>query len=257
MCGIVGYIGSNEAYPILINGLHRLEYRGYDSAGLALINDKGVLNVYKARGKVEVLENFCNSRDTSGTIGIAHTRWATHGEPSEKNAHPHLSNDGKIAAVHNGTIENYALLKEVLIKHGCEFHSETDTEVLVVLIEYMMKTNECDLVEAVRLALQKVVGAYAIAVIDVDDPDTIVAAKKSSPLAIGIGEGEFYLGSDASPIIEYTNKVVYLNDDEIAIIRRNEELRVITNENKPTPIAVKTLELSLSQAREGDILISC
>lgn len=251
MCGIVGYLGYREAYPVLTGGLHRLEYRGYDSAGLALINSDNKLNVYKTRGKVSVLEQYCSSRDISGTTGIAHTRWATHGEPNDINAHPHTGNSGRIVAVHNGTIENYAVLKQALLKHGYTFRSETDTEVLVVLIEYMQQTNGCDLVEAVRLALKQVVGAYAIAVIDAEDPDMIVAARKSSPLAIGIGENEIFLGSDASPIIEYTNKVVYLNDDEIAIIKRGEPLKVITQDNEETPVRVTELELTLSQLEKG------
>ena len=251
MCGIVGYIGEREAYPILIGGLHRLEYRGYDSAGVALIDPEGRLNIYKAHGKVSHLEKFCESREVSGTIGIAHTRWATHGEPNDINSHPHLSNNGRIAVVHNGTIENYDVLKKALLEHGYTFYSETDTEVLAVLIEYMQTVNGCSTQEAVRLALNKVVGAYALAVIDIESPDTLIAARKSSPLAIGIGEGEFFLGSDASPIIEYTNRIVYLNDDEMAVIRRGEELRVYTLENTPAPIAVQELELTISQLEKG------
>ena len=251
MCGIVGYIGYREAYPILISGLHRLEYRGYDSAGVALIDPKGDLNVYKAQGKVSHLEKYCENRNVSGTLGIAHTRWATHGEPSDINAHPHLSNNGKIAVVHNGTIENYAVLKKALVERDYFFHSETDTEVLAVLIEYMQTVNSCSLREAVRLALNEVVGAYALAVIDIEDPDEIIAARKSSPLAIGVGEGEYFLGSDASPIIEYTNRIVYLNDDEMAVIRRNQSLEVFTLENTPAPVAVQELQLSISQLEKG------
>ena len=251
MCGIVGYIGYREAYPILISGLHRLEYRGYDSAGVALIDSKGDLNVYKAQGKVSHLEKYCGNRNVSGTLGIAHTRWATHGEPSDINAHPHLSNNGKIAVVHNGTIENYAVLKKALVERDYFFHSETDTEVLAVLIEYMQTVNSCSLREAVRLALNEVVGAYALAVIDIEDPDEIIAARKSSPLAIGVGEGEYFLGSDASPIIEYTNRIVYLNDDEMAVIRRNQPLEVFTLENTPAPVAVQELQLSISQLEKG------
>lgn len=246
MCGIVGYIGYRNAFPILINGLKRLEYRGYDSAGVALIADNGDLNVHKSKGKISDLERFCGSKDVTGTIGIAHTRWATHGEPSDMNAHPHVSNSGKIAIVHNGTIGNYGILKDALIRNGCFFHSETDTEVLVVLIEYIKQYNGCGLVEAVRLALQKVVGAYAIAVIDIENPDTIIAARKSSPLAIGIGDGETFLGSDASPIIEFTNKGVYLNDDEIAVIHRNNPLEVLTLDNQPGEITVKELDLDIA-----------
>ena len=251
MCGIVGYLGYRDAYPILIGGLYRLEYRGYDSAGLALINDNGFLEIYKTKGKVNILDKFCESKNTTGTIGIAHTRWATHGEPSDRNAHPHLSNNGKIAVVHNGTIENYALLKDALIEHGRTFVSDTDTEVLVELIEYAKETNQCSIVEAVRLALRQVVGAYAIAVLDVECPNMLVAARKSSPLAIGIGENEFFLGSDASPIIEYTNKVVYLNDDEIAILRRNTPLDIINLDNIPTQFSIRELELTLAQLEKG------
>lgn len=251
MCGIVGYIGNSQCYPILIKGLHRLEYRGYDSAGVAIINPDNQLNLYKTHGKVSDLENYCVSKDVSGTIGIAHTRWATHGEPNDINAHPHKSADGDIAIVHNGTIENYNVLKKALIKHGCTFKSETDTEVLVQLIEYIKSTNNCTLVEAVTEALGQVVGAYAIAVIDRNTPDTIVAARKSSPLVIGIGEDATYLASDATPIIDYTDQVVYLNDDEIAIIKKNEPLRVITIDNEPSNIDIQTLKLSVSQLEKG------
>ncbi len=251
MCGIVGYIGFRDAYPVLINGLHRLEYRGYDSAGVAIIDTDSDLNVYKAKGKVRGLEKYCSDKDISGTLGIAHTRWATHGEPNNINAHPQLSNSGKIAIVHNGTIENYGVLKEALKEKGCFFHSETDTEVLAELIEYVKNEENCTLLEAVRLALKQVIGAYAIAVIDVQSPDTIIAARKSSPLAIGIGNGETFLGSDASPIIEYTNKIVYLNDDEIAVISRTEPLLVINNDNIPSPVKIQELELNVSQLEKG------
>lgn len=251
MCGIVGYLGFRDAFPILINGLHRLEYRGYDSAGVALIDTDGDLNVYKTKGKVDDLERYCSGKDISGTIGIAHTRWATHGEPNDINAHPQVSNSGRIAMVHNGTIENYAVLKDALIQNGCFFYSETDTEVLVELIEYIKQTEGCTLVEAVRLAIRKVVGAYAVAVIDIENPDTVIAARKSSPLAIGIGEGEIFLGSDASPIIEYTNKIVYLNDDEIAIIRRDSPLEVLTTDNQPGDITVQELDLDIAQLEKG------
>lgn len=251
MCGIVGYIGSEPAYPILIKGLHRLEYRGYDSAGVALLNPENQLNIYKSRGKVNDLERFCESKDCSGTLGIAHTRWATHGEPNDVNAHPHYSQSGKLALVHNGTIENYSVLREALEQHGREFRSETDTEVLVQLIEYIRDTNSCSTLDALREALKQVVGAYAIALIDRDQPDLLFAARKSSPLVIGIGEGETFLGSDASPLIEYTNKVVYLNDDEIAIISRNEPLQVITNDNTPGNIDIQTLRMSVSQLEKG------
>ncbi len=251
MCGIVGYIGNSQCFPVLIKGLHRLEYRGYDSAGVAIINQDNQLNLYKTRGKVADLENFCQSKDVDGTIGIAHTRWATHGEPNDVNAHPHVSADGDIAIVHNGTIENYNVLKQALIEHGREFKSETDTEVLVQLIQYIKDTNNCTLIEAVTEALGQVVGAYAIAVIDRNTPDTIIAARKSSPLVIGIGEDATYLASDATPIIDYTDKVVYLNDDEIAIIKKNEPLRVITSDNEPSNIDIQTLKLSVSQLEKG------
>ena len=251
MCGIVGYIGNSQCFPVLIKGLHRLEYRGYDSAGVAIINKENKLNLYKTRGKVADLENFCQSKDIDGTIGIAHTRWATHGEPNDVNAHPHVSADGDIAIVHNGTIENYNVLKQALIEHGCEFKSETDTEVLVQLIQYIKDTNNCTLIEAVTEALSQVVGAYAIAVIDRKTPDTIIAARKSSPLVIGIGDDATYLASDATPIIDYTDKVVYLNDDEIAIIKKDEPLRVITSDNEPSNIDIQTLKLSVSQLEKG------
>ena len=251
MCGIVGYIGTRDAYPILINGLHRLEYRGYDSAGVALLNQSGNLNVYKALGKVADLESAVESKDLGGTCGIAHTRWATHGEPSVANAHPHFSEDREIAIVHNGTIENYSVLREALEQHGYSFSSETDTEVLVQLIEYIRVTSGCTLLEAMRTALQQVVGAYAIAVIDKNDPDTILAARKSSPLVIGIGDGETFIGSDATPLIEHTNRVVYLRDDEIAIIHRNAPLEVLTHDNIPADIDIQTLKLTVSQLEKG------
>ncbi len=251
MCGIVGYIGHRPAYEILIKGLHRLEYRGYDSAGVALLKQDGALNVYKTRGKVADLERFCQSKDVDGSIGIAHTRWATHGEPNDINAHPHYSKSGKIALVHNGTIENYNVLKEALEMHGCKFKSETDTEVLVQLIEYIKESNSCTLVDAVREALKEVVGAYAIAVVDTDNPDMVIGARKSSPWVIGVGEGETFLASDATPIVEFTNKVVYLNDDEIAIIRRGEPLQIITTDNRPGEIDIKTLRMSVSQLEKG------
>lgn len=251
MCGIVGYIGNKPAYEILIKGLHRLEYRGYDSAGVAMIDADSHLNLYKTRGKVADLEAFCQEKNISGNVGIAHTRWATHGEPNDINAHPHFSRSGKIALVHNGTIENYSVLKEALEMQGCEFRSETDTEVLVQLIDYIKTSNKCTLVEAVREALKEVVGAYAIAVLDTEHPETIIGARKSSPLVIGIGKDEFFLASDATPIIEYTNQVVYLNDDEIAIITRGEGLKIITVDNVPTTIDIQTLRLSVSQLEKG------
>lgn len=251
MCGIVGYVGDSNAYDILLKGLHRLEYRGYDSAGVAMINSAGNLNVYKTIGKVDNLEAFCRDKDVAGGTGIAHTRWATHGEPSDCNAHPHFSEDGEIAIVHNGTIENYKVLKDALIQNGCSFKSETDTEVLVQLIEYIKKHNSCPLLDAVREALRQVVGAYAIAVIDKNNPDTIIAARKSSPLVIGIGDGEMFIGSDATPIVEYTKEVVYLNDNEIAVVSKNQPLKIINLDNDEAKVDVKTLELSISQLEKG------
>ena len=251
MCGIVGYIGNNNAYDILIKGLHRLEYRGYDSAGVAIVSPEGQLNVYKSMGKVSNLEAYCKDKNKEGVIGIAHTRWATHGEPSDCNAHPHFSEDGNIALVHNGTIENYKVLKEALLQHGCRFHSDTDTEVLVQLIEYIRLTNNCSLLDAVREALKEVVGAYAIAVIEKNNPDQIIAARKSSPLVVGIGEDEMFLASDATPIVEYTDNVVYVKDEEIAVIRRGEPLKLVNLENQEAEINVKKLKVSISELEKG------
>lgn len=251
MCGIVGYIGFRDAYPILIKGLHRLEYRGYDSAGVALLNNGNNLAVYKTKGRVNDLEEFSKDKDISGTIGIAHTRWATHGEPSNANAHPHYSQTETIALIHNGIIENYAVLKAKLLKNGYTFQSSTDTEVLVQFIEYVRILNKCDLFSAVQIALKQVVGAYAIAIIEKGNPDQIIAARKSSPLVIGVGEGEFFLGSDASPIIEYTNKVIYLNDEEIALIKRDEDPKIFSSSNVETTHEIKELELSLSELERG------
>ncbi|MDE5636986.1 MAG: class II glutamine amidotransferase, partial [Alistipes sp.] len=203
MCGIVGYIGKREAYPILVKGLHRLEYRGYDSAGVAMISDSGALNIYKSKGKVAELEHFAESKDVSGNIGIAHTRWATHGEPNDVNAHPHYSQSETLAIIHNGTIENYNVLKQALLQHGYSFKSQTDTEVVVQLVEYIKQTSSCSLFEAVQEATKQLVGAYAIAVIDRSNPNQIIAARRSSPLVIGIGDDEYFLASDATPIIEY------------------------------------------------------
>ena len=208
MCGIVGYQGYREASPILIKGLKRLEYRGYDSAGVALVNNSGEINIYKEKGKVSDLESIMHGKDISGTIGIAHTRWATHGEPNRINAHPHYSESENIALVHNGIIENYATLKEYLKERGVTFKSSTDTEVLVQLIEYLKNENNLDLISAVQAALTKVVGAYAIVVVERNNPDLLIAARKSSPLVIGVNEGEFFVASDASPLVEYTNKGV-------------------------------------------------
>ncbi len=247
MCGIVGYIGPQKAYPVLIKGLKRLEYRGYDSAGVALVSEDGQLNVYKTRGKVSDLETFVAQKDISGTTGIAHTRWATHGEPCSANAHPHCSASGRLALVHNGIIENYSVLKEKLQAKGYHFHSNTDTEVLVQLIEYIQTTGKLDLLTAVQLALQEVIGAYAIALLDRNHPDTIIAARKSSPLVVGIGQGEYLLASDATPIVEYTDKVVYLDDEEIAVIRKNEPLKIVNLHNVECPHEVKTVTMKLGQ----------
>ena len=263
MCGIVGYIGKRNAYPILIKGLHRLEYRGYDSAGVALINEQGQLNIYKAKGKVSELEAFAADKDTGGTIGIAHTRWATHGEPNTVNAHPHYSESERLAIIHNGIIENYAVLKAGLMEQGYTFRSETDTEVLVQLIEYTQLNEHVDLKTAVQLALQQVIGAYAIAVLDKDHPDTLIAARKGSPLVVGIGEEEYFLASDATPIVEYTDKVIYIEDEEVVYISMNPnsppfreeqgggsiDITTINNVQK-TP-EIKRLELSLSQLEKG------
>ena len=251
MCGIVGYIGKKQAYPILIKGLKRLEYRGYDSAGVALISDNKQLNVYKTKGKVADLEAFATHKDISGTVGIAHTRWATHGEPCSLNAHPHFSSSERLALIHNGIIENYAILKEKLQAKGYVFKSSTDTEVLVQLIEYIQTSNHIDLLTAVQLALQEVIGAYAIAVLDRDNPDEIVAARKSSPLVVGIGTNEFFLASDATPIVEYTDQVVYLEDEEIALIRRDKPLRIVNLNNVECSHEVKTVALNLGQLEKG------
>ena len=249
MCGIVGYLGQKEAYPILIKGLHRLEYRGYDSAGIALIN--GGLNVYKRKGKVAELEAFVKGKDISGPIGIAHTRWATHGEPTDENAHPHMSQSKELSLIHNGIIENYDVLRNELINRGYTFNSHTDTEVLVYLIEDIQKNEGVDLSEAVRIALNQVIGAYAIVILSKNDPDTLIAAKKGSPLVIGIGEDEFFIASDATPIVEYTREVVYLNDEEMAVIRRNNDLRIKTIKNQDKTPYIQTLEMNLSQLEKG------
>ena len=251
MCGIVGYIGTKEAYPILIKGLRRLEYRGYDSAGVAMINENGELNVYKSKGKVDNLCEYCNDKNVSGTIGIAHTRWATHGEPSSRNAHPHYSQSHNLAIIHNGIIENYADIKEKLREKGVQFVSDTDTEVLVQLIEYIMVKKNISLLEAVQVALYQVIGAYAIAVLDKRDPNQIVAARKQSPLVVGIGEDEFFLGSDASPIVEYTDKVVYLEDGNIAVIRRGEDMHVLSILGEEQELKVKTVDIDLGQIEKG------
>ena len=250
MCGIVGYIGKQDAYPILIKGLQRLEYRGYDSAGIALIHN-GNLNVYKAKGKVADLVHFAAQKDISGNIGIAHTRWATHGEPNQKNAHPHYSQSEELAIIHNGIIENYAVLKAGLIEEGYSFNSDTDTEVLIQLIEYVKKSNSVDLTTAVQLALNQVIGAYAICVLEKTNPDIIVAARKGSPLVVGIGADEYFLASDATPIVEYTDKVVYVGDEEIVTLQRGAELKLKTISNVEKTPEIKKLELTLSQLEKG------
>ncbi len=252
MCGIIGYIGNNDAYPILIKGLKRLEYRGYDSAGIALINNENLLSVYKTKGKVSELETFISQKNISGTTGIGHTRWATHGEPSQANAHPHYSSTETLALIHNGIIENYSAIKEKLKAKGYSFQSTTDTEVLILLIEHIKISNNLDLLNAVQLALQEVIGTYAIAILDKERPDRIIAARKSSPLVIGIGNQEFFLGSDATPIIEYTDKVVYLEDEEIAVIQKNEPLKIVTINNEPSNPAIKKIELDISQLEKGN-----
>lgn len=251
MCGIVGYIGTKDAYPILINGLKRLEYRGYDSAGVALFNDNGDLNVYKTKGKVSDLEAYCSDKNITGCVGIAHTRWATHGEPSSVNAHPHFSSSKNLAIIHNGIIENYAEIKNKLIEKGVKFRSDTDTEVLVQLIEYIKTKKNVDLLAAVRITLHQVIGAYAIAVLDKENPTQIIAARKQSPLVVGIGNGEFFLASDATPIIEYTDQVVYLEDGNVAVIKLNEELKVVSLLNEDQEPEVKTVDINLGQIEKG------
>lgn len=249
MCGIVAYIGPRPAYPILIKGLYRLEYRGYDSAGIALRSDR--INIYKKKGKVSDLEAYVSQRDTSGFVGIGHTRWATHGRPDDINAHPHVSGNGRLVIVHNGIIENYAVLKNALVNHGHTFQSETDTEVLVHLIEEIQEHGQLSLEEAVQQALTQVQGAYAIVVMDRDDPDVLVAARKSSPLVIGIGEDEFFIASDATPIVEHTKQVVYLEDEEVAVVRRNSLLKIKDLRNKEKDPVVQQIELEIEQLEKG------
>lgn len=249
MCGIVAYIGSREAYPILIKGLERLEYRGYDSAGVALLQSE--IKVFKKSGKVQELKDYASKYDTSGNIGIGHTRWATHGEPNEVNAHPHFSSDNKIALIHNGIIENYAVLKEELVKRGYGFHSDTDTEVLVHLIEEVKKNTKLSLFDAVRVALDEVTGAYAIVVLSEDNPKQLIAARKGSPLVIGMGKDEFFVASDATPIIEYTNNVVYVDDDEVALIDLKDGLSIKTIANQEKTPYVQELEMKLEMLEKG------
>lgn len=251
MCGIVGYVGRREAYPILIKGLHRLEYRGYDSAGLAVVDSRGDLNVYKCKGKVSALENFVEGKDLDGVCGIAHTRWATHGEPNSTNAHPHYSCSENIAIIHNGIIENWSILKDALVKEGYTFKSQTDTEVLVNLIEYVRNTNRCTLLEAVQGALKQVIGAYAIAVVEKGHDDEIIVARQSSPLVVGIGDGEYFLASDATPIVEYTDRVVYLEDGEIAVLHRGQPLKVVNFDNDECPVDVCRLKMNISELEKG------
>ena len=248
MCGIVGYIGHREAWPLIIKGLHRLEYRGYDSAGVALLN--GNLRIYKKAGKVSELENFAADKDVSGHIGMGHTRWATHGAPSDRNSHPHTSGDDRLSIIHNGIIENYATLKEELISEGHVFKSDTDTEVLIHLIEEIQKKTQLDLREAVRVALNEVVGAYAIVIMSKDEPDQLIAARKGSPMVIGVGKDEYFIASDASPIIEYTKNVIYLNDNEIAYLKRDELLIKNLDNVVKTPY-VQELELKLEMLEKG------
>lgn len=251
MCGIVGYLGKKDAYPVLIKGLGRLEYRGYDSAGLALLNSDGGLNVYKTKGKVKDLDTFCKDKNISGTVGIAHTRWATHGEPSSVNAHPHYSESKNLAIIHNGIIENYADLKKKLQSKGLTFRSDTDTEVLVQLIEYIQNKKKLDLLSSVQVALHEVIGAYSIALLDKREPDQIIAACKQSPLVIGVAEDEFFLASDASPIIEYTDKVAYLEDGSIAVMKRGENLKVVDILNRELFLKIQTVDLNLGQIEKG------
>ena len=249
MCGIVGYTGPKQAYPVILKGLKRLEYRGYDSSGVALIKD-GQLSVHKKKGKVAELEDYLVGKNVDAHIGIGHTRWATHGEPSDRNAHPHTSANGQFAMIHNGIIENYALLKNELLSKGYTFTSDTDTEVLLNFIEYIQKNNNCSLEEALRIALKRVTGAYCILLIDKDDPETIIAARKGSPLVIGVGKGEHFLASDASPIIEYTKEVVYINDYELAIVRPNELILKNLGNETITPY-ITTLDMELAAIEKG------
>ncbi|HEY9008543.1 glutamine--fructose-6-phosphate transaminase (isomerizing) [Ohtaekwangia sp.] len=248
MCGIVAYVGARQAHEIIIKGLKRLEYRGYDSAGIALLN--GGLNIYKKKGKVSELEEHLKGKTLKSHIGIGHTRWATHGEPNDCNAHPHYSASGKLAIIHNGIIENYSSLKQELIRKGHTFESETDTEVFIHFIEDIKENENCSLEEAVRLALTKVVGAYAIVIMSLEDPNLLVAARKGSPLVVGVGKNEYFLASDATPIIEYTNEVVYLNDQEIAVIRDG-ELSITNTANLPLTPYIQTVDLELEAIEKG------
>jgi glucosamine--fructose-6-phosphate aminotransferase (isomerizing) len=249
MCGIVAYIGPKQAYPVLIKGLKRLEYRGYDSAGIAFLN--GGLQMHKTKGKVSDLEDYVRGKNLDGTVGIAHTRWATHGEPNQVNAHPHFSQSEELAIIHNGIIENYSSLKEELMSRGYTFNSDTDTEVLINLIEDIKSNEGVVLDEAVRIALNQVIGAYAIVVLSAEHPNTLICARKGSPLVIGIGKDDFYVASDATPIIEYTKDVVYLEDEEVAIVTRNEELKIKNIRNKEKTPYVQQLEWNLHELEKG------
>ena len=252
MCGIVAYLGNKEAYPILIKGLHRLEYRGYDSAGIALLNKEESIRLYKCKGKVSDLESFASGKDTTGTLGVGHTRWATHGVPDDKNAHPHFSESGNLVIIHNGIIENYASLKKELQNRGHVFKSDTDTEVLIYLIENIQKNEGVDLFTAVMTALNQVVGAYAIVILSKDNPDLMIGAKKGSPLVVGVGQNhEFFIASDATPIIEYTRNVVYLNDEEIVLLERGKEMKIKTIRNQDKTPYVQELEMQLETIEKG------
>ena len=251
MCGIVGYVGERQACPVIIKGLHRLEYRGYDSAGVAVVHPDGIMDLHKCKGKVSDLEAFLAGKDSSGTIGIGHTRWATHGAPNDANAHPHLSQSGNLALIHNGIIENFRVLRDALRTHGFTFRSSTDSEVLVNLIEYVRESENCPLEVAVRAALKQVVGAYAIAILEKGNTSRIIVARKSSPMAIGIGDGEYFLSSDAASIIDYTQKFVYLNDNEIAIIEKGQPLHIMDLEGQDSQVSIQKLELSISQLEKG------
>jgi len=248
MCGIVGYVGHRDAYPIIIKGLHRLEYRGYDSAGVALLDNN--LKVYKKTGKVSDLEEFVKGIKMTGTIGMGHTRWATHGAPSDRNSHPHSSGDRKLTIIHNGIIENYGIIKETLLAKGHVFKSDTDTEVLIHLVEDILAQTDVDLKEAVRIALNRVIGAYAIVIMSAEEPDLLIAARKGSPMVIGVGKGEYFVASDATPIVEYTKNVIYLNDNEIAYIERNNLLVKNIDNTVQTPY-IQELDLKLEMLEKG------
>ena len=249
MCGIVAYLGDRNAYEVIVKGLKRREYRGYDTAGIA-ISDNNALKLYKKKGKVADLESFINDKDLAGGTAIGHTRWATHGEPTDNNAHPHLSSDGSLAIIHNGIIENYSSLKQELTRKGHHFQSDTDSEVIIHFIEDIKRNNNCELDEAVRLALTKIVGAYAIVIADKNDPNLLIAARKGSPLVIGVGRGEYFLASDATPIIEYTNEVVYLNDYEIVVLRKDGMILKNIEDVETNPY-IQTIDMELDAIEKG------